>query len=335
MLRQRKRLSRKPETWRYFWDSEDRLVEVLTPDGTRWRYRYDPLGRRVAKQRLTPDGSGVAEQIEFTWDGTVLAEQAHTDGALNGPQLGDRRVTVWDYEPGTFRPLIQAERSPLRNAPQQWVDEQFYSIVTDLVGTPTELVNDQGGIAWFHRTTLWGVTTDQSRTGAYTPLRFPGQYADPETGFNYNYERHYDPTTSRYASSDPLGLEAGSRNYGYVENPYEAIDPLGLMTCHTVKSRLREAGPGTEFGLPNQGRIRYVTPHGYNPVNPLPRGPQKGYIDRFGNEWVAGPSRTQGHPFEWDVQLSRAGQAQIGWLSRENGRNAHVNVSPLGEVTHR
>ncbi|MGW1681200.1 RHS repeat-associated core domain-containing protein [Saccharopolyspora sp. NPDC002376] len=228
VLRQRKRLSRKPDTWRYFWDADDRLVEVLTPDGACWRYRYDPLGRRVAKQRLTPDGSGVLEQIEFIWDGTVLAEQAHTNGIPNGPNLGDVRVTVWNYEPGTFRPLAQTERSQLRNAPQQWIDEQFYSIITDLVGTPKELINDQGGIAWFHRTTLWGITTEQSRAGACTPLRFPGQYADPETGFNYNFHRHYDAVTSRYTSNDPLGLGAGPQPYSFVRNPSIHGDPLGL-----------------------------------------------------------------------------------------------------------
>ncbi|NEE41917.1 hypothetical protein G3M53_93280, partial [Streptomyces sp. SID7982] len=32
ILRRRTRLSRKPETWRYGWDAEDRLVSVTTPD---------------------------------------------------------------------------------------------------------------------------------------------------------------------------------------------------------------------------------------------------------------------------------------------------------------
>ena len=99
----------------------------------------------------------------------------------------------------------------------------------------------------------------------------------------------------------------------------------------TTRSRLRAAGPGEEFGLPSQGRIRYVPPENYNPANPLPRGPQNGYLDRFGNEWVVGSSRTPGQQFEWDVQLSRTGQNQIGWLSTDA---SHVNVSPLGEVTH-
>jgi YD repeat-containing protein len=80
ILRQRTRDSRKPETWRYQWDAEDRLVCVITPDGTTWRYLYDPLGRRMAKLRLATDGS-LAGTTEFTWDGPVLAEQA-TQGHL-------------------------------------------------------------------------------------------------------------------------------------------------------------------------------------------------------------------------------------------------------------
>jgi RHS repeat-associated protein len=99
----------------------------------------------------------------------------------------------------------------------------------------------------------------------------------------------------------------------------------------STSARMRAAGPGDEYGLPSEGKIRYVPPNDYNPVNPLPRGEQDGYLDRFGNEWIIGPSRTPGQPFEWDVQLSRTGQQQIGWLSRDG---IHVNVSPLGEVTH-
>jgi hypothetical protein len=99
----------------------------------------------------------------------------------------------------------------------------------------------------------------------------------------------------------------------------------------SFRSRLKAAGPGTDMGLPSSGKLRFVPERGYNPSSSLPRGPQNGYIDRFGNEWVVSPSRTPGHPFEWDVQLSPRGREQLGWLSRD-GR--HVNVSPFGEVTH-
>ncbi|MCA1709134.1 MAG: RHS repeat-associated core domain-containing protein, partial [Actinobacteria bacterium] len=236
-LRQQKRLSAKPRTWHYTWDADDRLVAVTTPDGQHWRYHYDPFGRRTAKQRLGTDGSGVAEQVDFTWDGVVLAEQTHTGGPDD-----PGRNTVWDWEPDSFRPLGQTERTALHDAPQEWVDEQFYAIVTDLVGTTTEMVGPDGNLAWHPRATLWGTVVDGSTDGASCPLRFPGQYFDPETQLSYNYHRYYDSATGGYYASDPLGLAGGSNPHRYVSNPLGWMDPLGLVPCRPrFKSNRRQS----------------------------------------------------------------------------------------------
>ncbi|WP_239406161.1 DUF6531 domain-containing protein, partial [Frankia sp. Cj3] len=205
-LRQRKQRSTKPLTWRYTWDSEDQLVEVTTPDGIRWRYQYDPLGRRIAKHRLGTDDV-VAEQVMFAWDGVRLAEQA----------AGDGRTTTWDYGVGTFAPASQTERCAEHD--QDEIDRRFYAIVTDLTGTPAELVTPDGEVAWRTRTTLWGTTTYASADGVDCPLRFPGQYHDPETGAYYNLFRYYDPETGRYDTTDPLGLAPGPNPHAYVPNP--------------------------------------------------------------------------------------------------------------------
>ncbi|MEV7148508.1 DUF6531 domain-containing protein [Streptomyces sp. NPDC093084] len=222
IVRRRKpRLSRKPDTWDYTWDVEDRLTSVVTPDGTRWRYKYDPLGRRIAKQRLAGDGESVVEEILFTWDGHVLCEQS--TGAADGSH---RVILTWDHE--GRRPLVQTERVITVDSPQRVVDQRFFAIVTDLVGTPTELVGEAGDIAWRTRATLWGTTTWNSDATAYTPLRFPGQYYDPETGLHHNYFRTYDPETARYLTLDPLGLGPAPNPVAYVHNPHTWIDPLGL-----------------------------------------------------------------------------------------------------------
>lgn len=102
-LRHKTRLSRKPDTWRFTWDAEDRLTAVTTPDGARWRYLYDPLGRRTAKQRIAPDGVTVAEQVSFTWDGSTLCEETTTSADLPHPV-----VLTWDHS--EMRPLAQTER---------------------------------------------------------------------------------------------------------------------------------------------------------------------------------------------------------------------------------
>ncbi|MET7432363.1 DUF6531 domain-containing protein, partial [Streptomyces flaveolus] len=223
-LRQKTRLSCKPDTWRYAWDAEDRLTSVVTPDGTLWRYTYDALGRRTAKLRLAADAETVVERVDFTWDGTTLCEQTTTSADLPHP------VTLtWDHQ--GLRPVSQAERITAAEAPQQEIDFRFFVIVTDLVGTPTELVDEQGDVAWHTRSTLWGTTAWSTNSTTYTPLRFPGQYYDPETGLHYNYFRYYDPQTARYLTSDPLGLIPAPNPVGYVPNPCTWLDPLGLAAC--------------------------------------------------------------------------------------------------------
>ncbi|MFE2260333.1 putative T7SS-secreted protein [Streptomyces griseosporeus] len=233
-LRQKTRLSRKPDTWRYEWDAEDRLTSVVTPDGTLWRYTYDPLGRRTAKLRLAEDGETVVERVDFTWDGTTLCEQTTTS-----PDLPHPVTLTWDHQ--GLRPLSQTERILSPEASQQEIDSRFFAIVTDLVGTPTELIDEQGEIAWRTRSTLWGATAWAADSTTYTPLRFPGQYFDPETGLHYNYFRHYDPETGRYLTTDVLGLAPAPNPATYVRNPHSFSDPLGLAPCPRSSTEEREA----------------------------------------------------------------------------------------------
>ncbi|MGW7074650.1 DUF6531 domain-containing protein [Streptomyces sp. NPDC054866] len=219
ILRQKTRLSHKPDTWRYEYDAEDHLITCVTPDGTTWRYHYDALGRRTAKHRMASDGETIRQTIRFTWDGTNLAEQTESTTGV---------ITTWEYH-DEF-PLAQLERRASgEGMPQTEVDARFFAIVTDLVGTPTELVDEHGDIAWQSRTTLWGTTTWNRDASAYTPLRFPGQYADHETGLHYNFLRHYDPDTARFTSPDPLGLDPAPNPVTYPHNPHTWSDPLGLV----------------------------------------------------------------------------------------------------------
>ncbi|MFG2528333.1 DUF6531 domain-containing protein [Streptomyces sp. NPDC048516] len=227
-LRQKTRLSKKPDTWRYEWDAEDRLTACTTPDGTRWTYTYDPLGRRTAKYRMGEDGAPT-EAVHFTWDGNSLAEESTSSTGV---------TVTWDYD--EQRPLTQYERrltaADGRSLPQDEVDSRFFAMVTDLVGTPTELVDESGEIAWHTRATVWGTTSWNRGATAYTPLRFPGQYADPETGLHYNVHRHYDADVGRYISPDPLGLVPDPNPYGYVNDPFQVCDPLGLAPCTVFRN---------------------------------------------------------------------------------------------------
>ncbi|TDD35529.1 RHS repeat protein [Actinomadura sp. KC06] len=237
--------------WRYHWDAADRLIGVEAPGGDRWRYTYDALGRRIGKYRLSPDGSSSVERVDFTWDGAVLAEELHT--RWNGGAW-TAAATSWNYEPDTHRPLTQVRRAPLREAPQQWIDQLFQGIVADLTGTPAELVGADGAVEAVPRGTLWGAQAGPVPPGGGCPLRFPGQYHDVETGLNYNYQRYYDPATGRYQTADPLGLTPSPDPHAYVANPLAMIDPLGLEEGHTVLFGQRRVGPNFSSQGLFQGR---------------------------------------------------------------------------------
>ncbi|MDQ0994023.1 RHS repeat-associated core domain-containing protein [Streptomyces sp. V3I7] len=269
------------------WNAEDRLTEVKVPDGTRWRYAYDPIGRRVAKHHLAADGT--TETTDFAWDGTRLAERSDTTG----------HITTWDYEVGGHRPLTQTTRmcrsyasdaradfsSPseqLRNG-QADFDAEFHAIITDLVGAPTELVTPPGMIAWRRAQSLWGSTLRERSDGIDYPLRFPGQYEDHETGLFYNNQRYYDPQGGRYISPDPLGLNAGENPFAYPSSPLVSSDPLGLAKC--PEERAQKAADKI-IDHAEQGKIRKATnyhPHfGDDRVLEILKDPDAVYLSEGG-----------------------------------------------------
>ncbi|WP_424407740.1 hypothetical protein [Pasteurella sp. PK-2025] len=63
---------------------------------------------------------------------------------------------------------------------------------------------------------------DYRKTNPLDPqLLFVGQYSDPESG--------------NYIPSDPIGLQGGERPFGYVNNPLDWVDVLGLAGCRMPK----------------------------------------------------------------------------------------------------
>ncbi|MGI5221787.1 putative T7SS-secreted protein [Nocardia sp. CA-290969] len=231
------RLSRKPDVWHYRYNAFDQLTDVWTPDHQWWHYTYDALGRRTTKQHLATDGT-VLERTDYTWDGTTLLEQ-HTATT----------TTRWTHHPGTHTSLTQATQSE--------IDREFHAIITDLVGTPTELIDATTGETSGQMVAdLWG--TAHWVGGAATQLRFPGQIHDPETGLHSNFHRVYDPVTGRYLTNDPLGLGGGPNPTSYVPNPTVWIDPLGLVAegCRvTVYRTQREGGHSERVHVGPDGSI--------------------------------------------------------------------------------
>ncbi len=230
----------RPKETYFDWDVQDRLVRVSLSDGARWRYRYDAFGRRVSKVRegQAPSAQAVA-RVAYRWDGDQLIgqQQYYADGSA-------AREVQWVYEPGSFRPLAQVEA--------QGDSTQLHYIVTDLTGTARELCSEEGEIRWRGEQGLWGAHREERRPiplrrylgdaaneEVYCELRYQGQLYDAETGLYYNRHRYYDAESGQYLSPDPIGLGGGIRPQGYVHNPLEWVDPLGLTesVCKDASGR--------------------------------------------------------------------------------------------------
>ncbi|HND52938.1 MAG TPA: RHS repeat-associated core domain-containing protein, partial [Pirellulaceae bacterium] len=185
-------------TSRFEYDIDQRLVAHVAPDGRRTEYQYDALGRRRAK--TGPDGT-----TEFVWDRHVL--MAEVAGGSHREYL---------FEPDSFRPLAR------------FGEDGFEVYHVDHLGTPRELTDESGQVVWSARYDAYGRARVE-RAERDNPLRFPGQYEDVESGLHYNYHRYYDPDAGRYFTQDPLGLNAGTNFYRYVQNPINWDDPFGLF----------------------------------------------------------------------------------------------------------
>jgi RHS repeat-associated protein len=300
--------------WSYAWNGAGLLESVCTPSGVQVVFAYDPLGRRTSKElrRAARPGEPTRPyaRTRFVWDGDVLVHEVSERARAGQPVV---EVKTYCFEDDGFSPVAHRDAGG------------WFHDVNDSIGTPERLVGEDGVVACELRREAWGRTEVAPGGKTETALRFPGQYEDTETGLCYNRFRYYDPEAVRFISSDPIGLGGGENVFAAPVNLTRWIDPLGLAATTSRKGAIEMAM------LPTSGRVRYVPPKNWSPPSPLPRGERGGYRDKFGNEWVKGPSRTCGEPFEWDVQLSRTGAAQLGWASREG---AHLNVSMKGHITH-
>ncbi|MDM9588791.1 RHS repeat-associated core domain-containing protein [Pseudomonas asiatica] len=196
----------------FAYDCENRLVRAETlVNGkleSRGDYRYDSLGRRVAKQA---EINGEVEQKRFLWQGLRMLRE-ETPG----------QSILYLYEPGSYAPLARVDQA-------EGEEQKVYYFHTDQIGTPLELTDSDGKIVWQATYRSWGAIDGLLVKNVEQNIRFQGQYFDSESGLNYNVFRYYDPELGRFIGQDPIGLQGGDNLYRYSPNPIKWVDPLGLM----------------------------------------------------------------------------------------------------------
>jgi RHS repeat-associated protein len=192
------------------------MLSSLTKTGVTTSFSYDADNRRVRK--VTSAGASNTRIFVYDLNGQLLGEYDQAGVALKEyVWLGSTPIAVFTADP-----------SSTSNPP--WV----YYIHSDHLDTPRQVMDQNGGRRWRWFAEPFGTTAPESNPdniGAFTlNLRFPGQYADAETGLFYNYFRNYDAGIGRYKESDRLGIDGGVNTYSYVESdPARYFDPNGLV----------------------------------------------------------------------------------------------------------
>ena len=187
---------------RYSYNADQRPIQVYKADQLIAEYSYNGFGERIKKVVY----SGSQKHITYyLYDGNTLTAEADEKG----------RITA-QYLYLDNRPVAKLQ------------DRDIYAIHTDHLGTPRAVTDSDRKTVWQADYSPFGEAQIKTETIALN-LRFPGQYADQETGTYYNYYRDYNPSTGRYQTSDPIGLKGGINTYAYVSgNPLGLVDPLGL-----------------------------------------------------------------------------------------------------------
>lgn len=193
-----------PSGAQYSWDYENRLTQViLAGTGGTVTFKYDPFGRRAQKAFTQ---NGITTTTNYLYDGDDLLEELDGSGNV---------LSRYTQGPGVDQPL-----SELRSGTTSYYEQDGLGSVTSLSSPAAALVNTYTYDSFGKLITSTGVVTN--------PFQYAAREADTETGLYYYRARYYDPGAGRLLSEDPLGFDAGTNFYEYVDNdPIAVRDPFG------------------------------------------------------------------------------------------------------------
>ena len=313
---------------RFEWSARGLLAAVILPDGTRVENVYDTYARRVAK-RVVPRG-GPARVTRFVWCDDALVHE------VDEPEVpgGDTAVAFRTYVPRGESDLPLAHRDTGRGGESGWVH-----YILGHGERPELLVGGDGSVLAHMEGTVWGRVAGGKAARADTPLRYPGQYHDAETGLSYNRYRFFDDETGRYINADPVGLLGGLDPFAYAHNqPFRFKDPLGLAPPVTTTITSSEAPTTTRTSGGNPGQLHPVVEAALPPRAPdnngVYPGHREGGIPPGQSPTACGePRALSDHITSWEQQHRQNPDGTVRPLDPNNPSD-HADIQRcLGSIT--
>jgi len=241
-------------TYTATYDAWNRLVEIKDGETTVATYRYDAVGRRIAK--LVPNGSNWDRTDYYYSAGPRVIEersaenQADPDTVASDPQY----QYVWGMR-YVHAPVLRDEDTDADGDCTDDGGSQRLYYSQDANFNVTALVEPDGDVAervvydpYGQPTFYDGAWANPSSSSAYAnEILFTGHRLDPETGLYYCLARHYHPALGRWLQRDPVGYRDGMGLYTYaMSSPGLYVDPTGGASIPT---------PGVPLGGSSLGVI--------------------------------------------------------------------------------
>jgi RHS repeat-associated protein len=187
-----------------------RIATTLKGGVNQGAYTYDAFERlriRVVANQTPTTNNGTTH---YVWDifGQIIAEANGSTGA-------------------TLRETIYLDSMPLVAVDVAASPKKIYAVHVDHLNRPIMLTDAAKVNVWWASYEPFGKVRTTGGTLTQN-LGLPGQWFQLESGLAHNWHRHYDPTTGRYTTADPLGFVDGPSVYAYAgNNPHRMVDPSG------------------------------------------------------------------------------------------------------------
>ena len=214
----------------FTWDTSNMLKQAVVPAGSSTGtagthlYKYDALGRRIAK---TTDSTGTP----FTTVYIHVGSQVYAE--YQASQLYSNPLRKYTYGPDIDEPVLLIDRTAAGSV-GAGTDERFYYHLNQQYSI-TALCDNTGAVVERYAYTAYGEpmildgagTTVRTASFVGNPYLYTARAYDAETGLYYFRARMYEGRKGRFLSHDPIMYPDGANTYaGWFAA--KKRDPMGL-----------------------------------------------------------------------------------------------------------